>query len=144
LEHEEIEIRENIRSKVQNVLVEMNISENRVDIEVGIQKKKGALAFLYGDEVRDVNDVSMQFQCYLAEPQLRYDFDPFEWWKSHEKKYPLVAKVTKKFLSIPATSVSSERCFSTAGNVVTPKRNGLAPENVNMLVFLYQNRKIML
>lgn len=49
------------------------------------KKKKGALEFLYGDEVHEVNDVSTQFQCYHAEPQLRYDFDPFEWWKSHEK-----------------------------------------------------------
>ncbi|XP_025204441.1 zinc finger BED domain-containing protein 1-like [Melanaphis sacchari] len=144
LEHEEIEVRENIRCKVQNLLVETNTSENRVDNEVPIQKKKGALEYLYGDEVHEVNDVSTQFQCYLAEPQLRYDFDPFEWWKSHEKKYPLVAMAAKKFLSIPATSVSSERCFSTAGNVVTPKRNSLAPENVNMLIFLYQNRQLML
>lgn len=144
LEYEEIEVRENIRSKVQHFLVEINTSENTVDIEVRTQKKKGALEFLYGDEVRDVNDVSTQFQCYLAEPKLRYDFDPFEWWRSHEKKYPLVAKAAKKFLSIPATSVSSERCFSTAGNVVTPKRNCLAPENVNLLVFLYQNRQLMI
>jgi len=144
LEHKEIEVRENIRCKVQNLMVETNTSENRVDNEVPIQKKKGALEFLYGDEVHEVNDVSTQFQCYLAEPQLRYDFDPFEWWKSNEKKYPLVANAAKKCLSIPATSVSSERCFSTAGNVVTPKRNSLAPENVNMLVFLYQNRQLML
>ncbi|KAF0707464.1 zinc finger BED domain-containing protein 1-like, partial [Aphis craccivora] len=81
---------------------------------------------------------------YYSEPQLRYDFDPFEWLKSHEKKYPLIAELAKKYLSIPATSVSSERCFSTAGNVVTSKRNCLAPENVNMLVFLYQNRQLLL
>lgn len=64
----------------------MNTSENRMDIGVRIQKKKGELEFLYGDEVRDVNDVQTKFQCYLAELQLRYDFDPFKWWKSHEKK----------------------------------------------------------
>lgn len=34
-------------------------------------------------------------------------------------------------------SVRSEHCFSTAGNV-TPKRSCLT-ENVNFLVFLYQN-----
>ncbi|XP_060859967.1 E3 SUMO-protein ligase ZBED1-like [Metopolophium dirhodum] len=144
LEHEEIDVRENIRSKVKNLLVEMNTPDNREETNVCVQKNKGALEFLYGEEVRDINDASTQYHYYLAEPQLRYDFDPFEWWKSHEKKYPLIAELAKKYLSIPATSVSSERCFSTAGNVVTSKRNCLAPENVNMLVFLYQNRQLLL
>lgn len=40
LEHEEIEVRENIRCKVQNLLVETNTSENRVYNEVPIQKKE--------------------------------------------------------------------------------------------------------
>ncbi|KAL4131395.1 hypothetical protein QTP88_008711 [Uroleucon formosanum] len=144
LEHEEIDVRENIRSKVKNLLIEMNTPDNREETNVCVQKNKGALEFLYGEEVRDINDASTQYHYYFAEPQLRYDFDPFEWWKSHEKKYPLIAELAKKYLSIPATSVSSERCFSTAGNVVTSKRNCLAPENVNMLVFLYQNRQLLL
>jgi len=71
LEHEEIEIRENIRCKVQNLLVEMNTSENKMENEVCIQKKKGAFEFLHCDEIHDFNDVSTQFQCYLAEPQLK-------------------------------------------------------------------------
>ncbi|CAI6369807.1 unnamed protein product [Macrosiphum euphorbiae] len=142
LEHEEIDVRENIRSKVKNLLVEMNTPDNREETNVCVQKNKGALEFLYGDEVHDINDASTQYHSYLTEPQLIYDFDPFGWWKSHEKKYPLIAELAKKYLSIPATSVSSERCFSTAGNVVTSKRNCLAPENVNMLVFLYQNRNL--
>lgn len=47
-----------------------------------------------------------------------------------------------KYLLIPATSVNFEKCFSPAGNVESPKRNGLAPENVNLIVFLYQNHQI--
>ncbi|CAI6359034.1 unnamed protein product [Macrosiphum euphorbiae] len=65
-------------------------------------------------------DVSTQYHSYLAEPQLRYDFDPFEWWKSHEKKYPSIAELANKYLSIPATS------------------------HQKMLMFLYQNRKLLL
>jgi len=87
----EIDVRENIRSKVKKLLVEMNTPDNREETNVCVQKNKGALEFLYGEEVRDINDASTQYHYYLAEPQLRYDFDPFEWWKSHEKKYPLIA-----------------------------------------------------
>jgi len=42
-------------------------------------------------------------------------------------------------MAITATSVSAERCFSTAGNIVTRKRASLSPENINLLVFLHQN-----
>ncbi|CAI6377512.1 unnamed protein product [Macrosiphum euphorbiae] len=101
------------------------------------------MEFLYGDEMIDMNDPKTQFQGYLAEPQLRFDLDPFEWWNTRTIKYPIISECAKKYLTIPATSVNSERCFSTAGNIVTPKRSCLLPENVNTLVFLYQNRHLI-
>jgi hypothetical protein len=46
------------------------------------------------------------------------DFNnPLEWWKGNEKQYPLLARVARKVLAIPATSASSERVFSAAGLV---------------------------
>ena len=45
LEHEEIEVRENIRCKVQNLLVETNTSENRVDMKFLSKKRKEHLNF---------------------------------------------------------------------------------------------------
>ena len=101
------------------------------------------MEFLYGDEMIDMNDPKTQLQGYLAEPQLRFDLDPFEWWNTRTIKYPIISECAKKYLTIPATSVNSERCFSTAGNIVTPKRSCLLPENVNTLVFLYQNRHLI-
>jgi hypothetical protein len=97
--------------------------------------KKSALEFLYDQEVNDTSDLTIQFESYLAEPQLRFDLDPFEWWKTRATKYPATGELAKKYLAIPATSASSQRCFSTAGNIVTSKRNCLLPEHVNTLVF---------
>lgn len=91
----------------------------------------------------NTGDSTVQFQNYLAEPQLRFDFDALEWWKTRATKYPLIVVLAVKYLGIPATSVSSERCFSTAGNIVTANRSCLAPETVNMLVFLYQNKQLL-
>ena len=45
-----------------------------------------------------------------------------KWWAQHVSKFPYVAKLSKKYLAIPATSTASERVFSTAGNIVNKKR----------------------
>ena len=50
------------------------------------------------------------------------------WWKTKQLKFPTVAKLAKKYLSIPATSASSERIFSKARRIITGDRNRLAPE----------------
>ena len=60
---------------------------------------------------------------------------PLEWWKSHHQSYPHLANMAQKYLGDVATSVPSERLFSTAGNNVNAKRSALDPENVESLVF---------
>ena len=67
------------------------------------------------------------------------DFDLLGWWKDNENHYPYVAKTAKHYLCIPATSVTSERAFSTANNIVTKTRNCLDPKNVEILTFLKNN-----
>ena len=74
---------------------------------------------------------------YSSEPSTTND--PLEWWRANSFRYPLLSHLAKKYLSIPATSVPSERVFSTAGNIVTKKRACLDPSTVNMLVFLAEN-----
>ncbi|KAL4089036.1 hypothetical protein QTP88_024114 [Uroleucon formosanum] len=145
LEHEPVEAREEIRTRVKNLINEVAEISCDVQIESPVTKHHGALEFLFGDEVNsNTSDSDVQYQNYLAEPQLKFDFDALEWWKTRASKYPLIVELAKKYLGIPATSVSSERCFSTAGNIVTAKRSCLAPETVNMLVFLYQNKQLFI
>ncbi|XP_025194334.1 zinc finger BED domain-containing protein 1-like, partial [Melanaphis sacchari] len=129
LEHESLDSRDDIRKELQNIL-ETNYPQVSVT-EHTKNSHTSAMEFLYGDEMIDMNDPKIQLQGYLAESQLRFDLDPFEWWNTRTIKYPIISECAKKYLTIPATSVSSERCFSTAGNIVTPKRSCLLPENVN-------------
>ena len=79
--------------------------------------------------------VDQEVKCYLEMPEV----DPLFWWKQHEKKLSIVAKLTRKYLCACGTSVPSERTFSTVGHIVTDHRSRLAPENVNRLVFLAKN-----
>ena len=50
--------------------------------------------------------------------------------------YPILYQVAMRYLIALATSASSERIFSVAGNVVTQKRSRLKPHMVKFFVFL--------
>lgn len=64
-----------------------------------------------------------------------------DWWKSHETELPILANLARSCLCIPATSVASERVFSTAGDIVSSQRSSLRPDCVDQLIFLKKNLK---
>jgi hypothetical protein len=67
------------------------------------------------------------------------DVDVLKWWKAQAEDLPLLAAMARKILAIPATSASSERLFSSGGNVVTTQRMCLDPQTVEKLVFYHDN-----
>ncbi|XP_035984201.1 zinc finger BED domain-containing protein 1-like isoform X1 [Fundulus heteroclitus] len=83
--------------------------------------------------------IELELSMYLQTPGPDSEADPLVWWKQHELNFPLVARLAKKYLCIPATSSSSERAFSVSGNIVTCKRSCLKPNTVDQLVFLALN-----
>ena len=82
-----------------------------------------------------------QVTQYKSEPAIPLHQNPLVWWKAHCYRYPLVAKVARSLLCIPATSVPSERVFSTAGDIVTQQRASLKSKHVDMMIFLKKNLK---
>ena len=63
-----------------------------------------------------------------------------KWWMDHERVLPLLASISKKVLTIPASSSKSERVFSTGGNFVTKKRHRLASKKVEHLIVIKENK----
>lgn len=57
-------------------------------------------------------------------------------------RFPKLAKIAKKYLSVPGTSTAAERAFSKAGNIITAKRNCLSGKTADMLIFLAHNTKV--
>ncbi|XP_024886716.1 zinc finger BED domain-containing protein 1-like, partial [Temnothorax curvispinosus] len=45
-----------------------------------------------------LTSAAQQIQLYLCEPQIDINMDPLQWWKSHEKKFPQLALLAKKYL----------------------------------------------
>lgn len=61
--------------------------------------------------------------------------DPLLWRKSHESMLPLLSRKARQLLCIPATSVPSERVFSTAGDILSYQRSTLKSKHVDYLIF---------
>ena len=83
--------------------------------------------------------VERELQMYLNESVIAPEHDIFDWWSSNSARFPVVAKVARMYLAIPATSVPSEQLFSTAGLIISEHRNRLKPGDAEQLVFLAKN-----
>jgi len=66
--------------------------------------------------------------------------NPLMEWKRCEAKqlWPLLARLARRVLAVPATSASPERLFSTAGNEMTNKRTRLTCDNLETVVYLHE------
>ena len=96
---------------------------------------------IFGVQVVTANPFS-ELECYLdpiRTPIADYNVDPFEWWAIRKVQFPNVAKLARKYLSIPGSSVPSERLFSDAGNQITAKRTRLDSKLAGKMMFLKRN-----
>lgn len=56
------------------------------------------------------------------------------WWIKRRLIYPNLFKLFVQVSCIPASSASSERDFSLAGNIITEKRSSIQSQNVNDII----------
>lgn len=63
-------------------------------------------------------------------------------WAANKDKYPFLAAVAREVMGTVATSVSSERNFSLAGDLISKKRSRLKPKTAADLLFLKTNPKL--
>lgn len=99
--------------------------------------KKPALMLTQDSSSDEEEDITEQcLERYKAEPLIGMEDSPQEWWSTHEASHTEMARLARKYLATPATSVPSERLFSLSGHVVQKKRASLLSENVNRLVCL--------
>lgn len=114
-------------------------------------KESSALESLLGEAYRPREGEAQKTPAEKAKDEIRryraaraagLQENPLDWWRSNEREYPLLARVAKRYLCVPGTSVASERVFSTAGDIVTAKRSCLTSGHVNELLFLQKNLSI--
>jgi len=62
------------------------------------------------------------------------NFNLLHYWKVNALRFPVVSSMAKKFLAVPASSVSSESTFSCGGRILDDYRSSLKPATVQALV----------
>src|SRR4051812_20645458 len=83
------------------------------------------------DEVEDEVDQYLK----LKAPKDK-NLDLLQWWSDHKNEYPALAVLCAYYLSIPASSASSEREFSATGQTINERRTNLNPETVDSILIL--------
>jgi hypothetical protein len=74
--------------------------------------------------------------AYLLEPRASGASNPLELWKGMASHFPVLAKMARDYLAIPATSVPSEQLFSQSSDIITKKRNRLANDSITQIMCL--------
>jgi len=64
------------------------------------------------------------------------------WWKANETMFPKMAVIARKILAVTASSASTERLFSTVGNVFTKKRQRMHVSTARVQVLLHENHHL--
>ena len=77
-----------------------------------------------------------ELQLYLEEdfhPRVP-DFDILKWWSVNSQRYPILGRIARDVLAVPASTVASESAFSTSGRVISDHRTCLGAESVEALM----------
>jgi hypothetical protein len=113
----------------KNEINEGNVGDKRKSSGIlsrMIQKKKRVSNLQTRNEIAE----------YLAIPVESLSIDPCEWWKHHRIQYPLLEKMARDYICIPATSVPSEQAFSKSGELINKKRNRLGDRAIEACMCL--------
>ena len=109
--------------------------ENSVDYNKELWKKFDDMVAAAHNHQSVSTEATIECRRYFEQRNIPRTSDPLIWWKDNAAHYPLLQRVARKYLCVPATSVSSERLFSKAGQLVC-KRSRIKPNNIDMMLFL--------
>lgn len=82
-----------------------------------------------------------EVEQYLAMEAIGPYDDPLKWWADRSNSIPTVARLARKYLAIPATSVPSERLFSDCGHIMNKRRTRLSTQIFGKIAFCRNNFK---
>ena len=131
---------------IKEIKSELNTVKARSDDEVTVasnntdeppKKKRRFLAVNLSDsEEEEARGTEEEFTRYRAEPKLKSDGCPFEWWRSRRAEYPTMARLARKYLVVSGTSTPAERVISRLGLVLAKRRLSMKGSLFSKIMFL--------
>lgn len=109
--------------------------------------KKSRLS-VFEDDMSDF-DVENEFQLYMKTANYKYLVNDETkkrlielFWRENRICFPVLSKLVRKRLNVPASSGSSERVFSDSGRYYNPRSSNLKPELLDDLLFIRNNMPV--
>jgi len=90
-------------------------------------------------DVFQPGDVDNELRRYKDAMPIGPKDNPLMWWREHEKEYPVLNQLARRYLAIPASSAPSKLTFSKLGLVVEKRRNRLKPERAEAITVIRSN-----
>lgn len=125
----EYQERNAIYAAIENKIDELNVIEGVSSANVRVNQS----------QITETNHRSLAFMGEFLEfeqnnNEVQHVSFNFQWWFEHKEQYPTLFQLFVKNSSVPATSASSERSFSTSGLIITSRRARILPSNVNDMI----------
>ena len=97
---------------------------------------------IYIRRINSSDTLTKELNTYmlLGKPQFEKEYDLLRWWSLCSDKFPLISRVAKIILGVPASSAPSERVFSISSLIAAPNRSSMTPTNFENAAFISLNK----
>ena len=106
-------------------------------------RRYGATYTHKGGKSTAKENVIKEVDKYLGDAPAEKIMYILDFWRVNAGKYPMLARLARQILAFPASSASSERVFSSAGNICIVRRTNLSVSKMEQLVFMKVNSKLL-
>lgn len=134
------EIVEQLKTSLNNTSIQFEQQEQAVAL---IEQPSRSVFAKFQDECTTSyiqNDAAVEIEEYVQciVPNAM-QVNILDWWEANKSRFPRLYDRFIKIAPIMASSASAERMFSSAGDILTKKRNRLTTEHIEQLLFLSKN-----
>ncbi|XP_073326929.1 zinc finger BED domain-containing protein 4 [Pagrus major] len=98
-------------------------------------------SFIKQRPTTQAKSLEQELTVYLREEPT--DEEALHYWRRKAIDFPLLAQVAKRAFTIPACGTVVESIFTTAGQCLRPERGRVLPKNLETLIYLKANYRLL-
>lgn len=98
-------------------------------------------SFIKQRPTTQAKSLEQELTVYLREEPT--DEEALHYWRRKAIDFPLLAQVAKRAFTIPACGTMVQSIFTTAGRCLQPERGRILPKNLETLIYLKANYRLL-